>query len=235
MVDDIETQLPNFNISPSGHETSAFPPIVPGPLPAPAKAPVSAWSKPPRLNTPPPERPLDHTKVPKFVPSIGRKSSPSFSPVQKSFPSRHSGNDRDSTTRYHAEDSPLSGNNRDVPAHKQSWTERSDPRVRSSRYSKADTKLSVSGGRNSPNSTRRTKEKSLDAGPARRGLEPIWDTNNWEVITPRSPPKRQSPEIRSAHDEEAANMAFWRRKEEECAEIKAACMAAGEDDPFGGW
>lgn len=239
MVGDIETQLPSFRMAQSGPglEKSAFPPIVPGPLPAPTKAPVSAWSKPPRLNTPPPDRPLDHTKVAKFVPnSSGRKSSPSFSPVQKTFPPKHPGKDRDTATRFGDEDSPRSGDNRAVSSTRQSWTERSDPRVRSPRYSMTDTKLSVRGESNSPApNTRQAKEKQTASDPARRGLEPIWDSNNWEVITPPSPPKRQSPEIGSVQDEEAANMAFWRQKEEACAEIKAACIAAGEDDPFGGW
>lgn len=94
----------------------------------------------------------------------------------------------------------------------------------------------MQGGWDAPKpSYKRAKEKEQGPSPPRRGLEPIWDNNSWEVITPPSPVDRRSPAIRSVLDQEAARMDHWKRVDEECAEITAACIAAGGDDPFGGW
>lgn len=76
---------------------------------------------------------------------------------------------------------------------------------------------------------------------AKKGLEPIYDTNDWEVLAPppvsrvaQQPPARTLAQAQAqrAREEFRAKM---EREEEERRQITQASLDAGEDDPFGGW
>jgi hypothetical protein len=94
-IGDISMQMPSFTYAASGKDFTAFPTLPPGPLPAPCKAPVSAWSKPlaarlaPQRQSPParsaPNDRLSFSTADEFSDTKSSVSASSSSPHTRSL------------------------------------------------------------------------------------------------------------------------------------------------------
>jgi len=227
-VADIETQVPSFNMPSPGHESIDFPSIVPGPLPALAKAPVSAWSKPfaPKA-TIPSDRPLDsHPK--QFEPYQTRIQGTTTSASRTEISNRWSSAPKDQSDDWNT-------GSRRSPTTRRPWAERIEPKKRNLGFDTAAYRA-------------RYPDKSESPEPeTKRGPEPIYDNNDWEVLTP-SPPARskvthqmqssQLPRATLQAQEQRFKEEYMARLARERAEresITKASVEADEDDPYGGW
>lgn len=244
MVGDIETSVPSFRMASPGSDVDSFPPIVPGPLPAPTKAPLSAWSKPlARKGSPPSDRPLDHPKVPRYQPrGMTPDTHSSFSPSgNQSKPNQFGDHrfkyDRSRPPSEQDRSGPqLSGPSIVSPVPRPSWGERDASRSRTpSSVSDTADDSSASAGRGGRAKKRGRKSDTSSESP-KRGLEPIYDATEWEVLGAPSKkaiaPVYQSVPVHCAQEDSRAR---WAREAEERRQITEACVAAGGEDPFGGW
>jgi hypothetical protein len=163
-VADIETQVPSFSMPSPGRETSDFPSIVPGPLPALAKAPIAAWSKPfaPKA-IPPPDRPLD-VQAKQFEPYQTRIQGTTTSASPRQTSNRWPTNYNDQP----ASDDWNTGSRRASPTTRRPWSERSaEPKKRNLGFDTAAYRAKYAD-RNPE-----TPETEI-----KRGLEPIYDSND---------------------------------------------------------
>jgi hypothetical protein len=225
-VGDIETQLPSFDMAPSGMNQDSFPPIAPGPLPALAKAPVSAWSKPfaPKAEMPP-GRPLDEP-VKRFSPAVVHSDTTTSASPQNSV---------DRAWHRRSQNETESGRWSSPPQQvtpvstRKSWAERAPPAQKRGLGFDTAAYRARFADRNTA---------SPEPEP-KHGLEPIYDNNDWEVLAPPPPPKVAEPSRTLAQNQalraQEEAKARWAQEAEERRQITEAQLAAGEEDPYGGW
>jgi len=227
-VADIETQVPSFNMPSPGRESIDFPSIVSGPLPALAKAPVAGWSKPfaPKA-TIPSDRPLDFQPK-QFEPHQSRLQGTTTSASRHEISNRWSSAPKDQSDDWNT-------GSRRSPTTRRPWAERSEPKKRNLGFDTAAYRA-------------RYPDKSESPEPEiKRGLEPIYDSNDWEVLTPSTPVRSkvthqmqssQLPRATLQAQEQRFKeeyMARLAREREERESITKAMVEADEDDPYGGW
>jgi hypothetical protein len=226
-VADIETQVPSFSMPAPGKDS--FPDLAPGPLPAPAKAPVSAWSKPLLARADPPsDRPFD-VQTKRFDRAQIHENATNAASQQKSrdwHTDTPSDMPRYRNGRYYHNSDHVS--KRSATGPRQSWAERVPAEPKPSRA--FDT------------AAYRARHPEPPVPEVRRGLEPIWDSTEWEVISDPVPQRRADQyaptrgELRAQEERFKENLhARWAREAEERDRIKQACVEAGDDDPYGGW
>jgi hypothetical protein len=224
-VADIETQVPSFNMPTPGKEPSAFPPVVPGPLPALVKAPVAAWSRPlaPRL-VPPPDRPLD-VQPKRFDPSQFRQYTTTSASRRVSSDRAWSGRIDEAN---HQSSDWNTGQRRPSPTTRRPWSERApaEPKKRNLGFDTA---------------AYRARYPQKPEPEVRIGLEPIWDSTEREVLAPPPTQYRQYQPTQDdlyaqeqrAKAESRARLAREAEKRE--MEARAAAVGTEEEDPYGGW
>ena len=233
-IADIETQVPSFNMPSPGRDSIDFPSIVPGPLPALAKAPIAAWSRPfaPKAS-PPPGRPLDvHAKH--FEPYKNRNDEEELTTTTAA--SQHVSSTRWSSSPNRPPAEERAGSRQNSPTTRRPWserTERSEPKKRNLGFDTAAYRAKY------PDQNPSSPESEI-----KRGLEPIYDSNDWEVLTPSTPHRKaqmqsarlpRSTLIAQEERFKVDYMARLAKEREERELITRASLEADEDDPYGGW
>lgn len=230
-VADIETQVPSFSMPTPGKASSAFPPVVPGPLPALVKAPVAAWSKPLLAKAiPPPDRPLD-VQPKRFDPSQYRQDTTTSASRRVSSDRAWSGRIDQSNHQSNSGNDWNNNSRRPSPSTRRPWSERApaEPKKRALGFDTA---------------AYRARHPQKPEPEVRIGLEPIWDSTDWEVITPapttsyrQYQPTQGDLYAQEQRAKAEARDRLAREAEQRELAARAAAVEAGieEEDPYGGW